>query len=83
MKVAHHGSAGSSSERFLEAVSPVYAVISVGPDNSQLPREETLRRLEEVGAAIYRTDTDLSLIHIYSLSHTPKQNWDRYGMLER
>lgn len=62
LKVAHHGSAGSSSQRFLEAVSPEYAVISVGPDNSNLPREETLRRLESVGASIYRTDTDGDLV---------------------
>ena len=48
LKVAHHGSAGSSSQRFLEAVSPTYAAISVGPDNSNLPREETLLRLESV-----------------------------------
>ena len=62
LKVAHHGSAGSSSQRFLEAVSPKYAVISVGPDNSNLPREETLRRLESTGASIYRTDTDGDLV---------------------
>lgn len=62
LKVAHHGSAGSSSQRFLEAVSPTYAAISVGPDNSNLPREETLLRLESVGAEIYRTDTDGDLV---------------------
>ena len=49
LKVAHHGSASSSSRRFLEAVTPAYAVVSVGPDNSNLPREETLLRLEEAG----------------------------------
>ncbi len=62
LKVPHHGSAGSCSERFLSAVSPEYAAISVGPDNNQLPREETLRRLENAGAAIYRTDTDGDLV---------------------
>ena len=62
LKVAHHGSAGSSSQRFLEAVSPTYAAISVGPDNSNLPREETLLRLKSVGAEIYRTDTDGDLV---------------------
>lgn len=62
LKVPHHGSASSCSQRFLEAVSPKYALVSVGPDNSQLPREETLRRLENVGAEIYRTDTDGDLV---------------------
>ena len=62
LKVAHHGSASSSSRRFLEAVTPAYAVVSVGPDNSNLPREETLLRLESVGAEIYRTDTDGDLV---------------------
>lgn len=34
----------------------------MGPDNSNLPREETLLRLESVGAEIYRTDTDGDLV---------------------
>ena len=82
LKVAHHGSAGSSSQRFLEAVSPEYAVISVGPDNSNLPREETLRRLESVGAAIYRTDTDGDLV--FSWDGEQLSLWSEYhNILER
>lgn len=82
LKVAHHGSAGSSSQRFLEAVSPQYAVISVGPDTSNLPREETLRRLESVGAAIYRTDTDGDLV--FSWDGEQLSLWSEYhNQLER
>ena len=62
LKVSHHGSANSSSQRFLEAVSPKYAVISVGPDSSNLPRAETLARLEEVGAEIFRTDLEGNMV---------------------
>lgn len=59
LKVAHHGSKYSSSEDFLKAVSPKVAVISVGAHNRYgHPGEETLERLEEVGAKIYRTDED-------------------------
>ena len=82
LKVAHHGSAGSSSQRFLEAVSPEVAVISVGPDNSELPREETLVRLEEVGAKIYRTDTDGDLV--FSWDGDQLTLWSEYhNTLER
>ena len=56
--------------------------ISVGPDNSQLPREETLRRLEEVGAAIYRTDTDGDLV--FSWDGEQLSLWSEYhNILER
>ena len=53
--VAHHGSAGSSSEEFLTAVSPKYAVISV-EESEYLPAGETIRRLMDCGCEIYRTD---------------------------
>lgn len=53
----HHGSATSSTEDFLKAVAPRYAVISVGEDNSySLPNTGVLARLKEQNAALYRTD---------------------------
>jgi len=55
LKVAHHGSAYSSSPDFLAAVEPLAAVISVGQDNSyNLPSSETLARLEP--RPVFRTD---------------------------
>jgi len=55
--VGHHGSLYSSSAAFLEAVRPETAVISVGKYNSYgQPTEEALDRLQEAGAAVYRTD---------------------------
>jgi beta-lactamase superfamily II metal-dependent hydrolase len=57
LKVAHHGSNTSSSRAFLEAVSPSYAVIQVGAENSYgHPSERTLERLADIGAEVFRTD---------------------------
>ncbi|MBB5265348.1 competence protein ComEC [Catenibacillus scindens] len=57
LKVAHHGSDTSTSDAFLSAVSPDYAVISVGQDNDYgHPCQVTLDRLETAGADIFRTD---------------------------
>ena len=57
LRVAHHGSKYSSTMEYLQTVQPVYAVISVGRDNSYgHPHEETLDRLAEVGAQVLRTD---------------------------
>ena len=56
-KVAHHGSKSSSSEAFLDAVSPSIAVIQVGKNNFYgHPHQQTLDRLEERGIQVYRTD---------------------------
>lgn len=62
LKVPHHGSATSCSQRFVKAVMPQLAAVSVGPDRNQLPRAEALEQLEAVGAQIYRTDTDGSIV---------------------
>ena len=59
LKVAHHGSAGSSSTDFLKAVKAEAAMISVGADNSYgHPAKEALERLEKAGCRIYRTDQE-------------------------
>jgi competence protein ComEC len=59
LKVAHHGSSHSSTARFLEAVHPAAAVISVGANNDyHHPAPGTVRRLEAVGARVFRTDLD-------------------------
>ncbi|NPV70530.1 MAG: MBL fold metallo-hydrolase [Firmicutes bacterium] len=57
LKVGHHGSGTSSSAGFLKAVSPSYAIISVGAGNAfGHPSERTLARLHAAGARVYRTD---------------------------
>lgn len=58
LKVGHHGSDSSTSEKFLKAVQARAAIISVGQDNRYgHPSRRVLRRLERAGAAILRTDT--------------------------
>lgn len=57
LKVGHHGSYTSSSEEFLAAVNPEYAVISVGKDNGYgHPHEQVVSRLERFCNTILRTD---------------------------
>jgi len=57
LKVAHHGSATSSTPEFLEASQPRFAVISSGYRNSfGHPRPEVLRRLQQAHVATFRTD---------------------------
>lgn len=62
LKVGHHGSAYSSTPQFVHAVSPHYAVISVGRDNLfGHPAASTIETLERAGARVYRTDEDGAL----------------------
>lgn len=57
LKVGHHGSSTSTSQAFLDAVSPTYAVISCGKDNSYgHPHSETLAKLSSAGVEVLRTD---------------------------
>ena len=59
LKVGHHGSYTSSTEAFLSAVDPKYAVISVGKDNEYgHPHDVIFERLSSVCDVIYRTDID-------------------------
>jgi len=57
LKVGHHGSATSTSDRFLKSVKPKYAVISVGRGNKYgHPTQEVLERLDSYHVKVYRTD---------------------------
>src|SRR3989339_784370 len=57
IKIGHHGSETSSGEEFLRAVSPDYAVISVGRDNKfGHPSRRIIKRLQRLGTEILRTD---------------------------
>ncbi len=62
LKVAHHGSAYSSSPNFLGTVQPDEAVISVGANSYGHPSADTILRLEAVGARVWRTDQDGTII---------------------
>lgn len=57
LKIGHHGSNTSTSEKFLKQLSPQYAVIMVGKNNSYgLPKDNILEKLREQNVITYRTD---------------------------
>lgn len=59
LKIGHHGSTTSTSKKFLNAVNPKYAVISVGKDNTyNHPTKTTMNKLEELKIPVYRTDEE-------------------------
>ncbi|MGG3278773.1 ComEC/Rec2 family competence protein [Paenibacillus solani] len=58
LKVGHHGSDTSTSQKFLDAVNPKYAVISAGKDNKYgHPKAAIINRLKRAKVTVYRTDT--------------------------
>lgn len=58
LKVSHHGSKTASSALFLDQAKPSCAVISVGKNNYGHPDPDVLKRLEERGITLLRTDYD-------------------------
>ena len=53
----HHGAATSTGDTLLERLTPELVLISVGAENSYgHPASETLERLRQSGASVYRTD---------------------------
>lgn len=56
LKVGHHGSAYSTTSKFLSKVTPEYAIISVGKANSyNHPASQTLSRIQKYTNKIYMT----------------------------
>ncbi len=63
LKAGHHGSDTSSSQGFLDAVTPVYAVISCGEGNSYgHPKQEIITRYDAMKLEIHRTDLEGSIV---------------------
>lgn len=59
----HHGSDTASSQAFMDAVSPSYAVISCGEGNSYgHPHAEVLNRFRSMGIQVFRTDEQGSIV---------------------
>ena len=57
IKIGHHGSRSSSTKRFIQAVSPRYALITCGLGNSyNHPHSETLSTLRSQSVEVYRSD---------------------------
>ena len=62
-KAAHHGSSTSNTQAFLDAVRPQAVVVSCGAGNSYgHPHNEALAAFANVGAQVYRTDTEGTII---------------------
>jgi competence protein ComEC len=55
LKVGHHGSKSSTSQTFLDNVSPNFAVISYGENSYGHPHEEVIENLKEDGIEIFET----------------------------
>lgn len=63
LKLGHHGSKTSTSDRFLNEVNPKVAIISCGKGNDYgHPHKETLKKLKNKNITTYRTDINGTII---------------------
>jgi len=74
--VPHHGSKSSSSEEFVAATHPTFAIFSVGYLNHfGHPKAEIVDRYQAIGSQIVRTDQSGAISILMSVD---KLNIDRY-----
>ena len=63
LKVPHHGSDSSSTEAFIDTVTPKLAVISVGKNNVyNHPSQNVIERYKSKGVTVWRTDLQSRLM---------------------
>ena len=80
----HHGSSTSSSELFVEALSPRYTIISCDGINGGYghPTRKVLNTLKKAGSELYRTDTQGDIIFYFKgengmfFEQEPTDNWE-------
>ena len=57
LKVGHHGSKTATTQEFLDAINPKYALISCGLNNKfNHPSQEVIERLNKQNVKTFRTD---------------------------
>ena len=57
LKLGHHGATTSTSQKFLDAVNPKYAIISCGKNNTyKHPTKTTMDKMVKMQIDVYRTD---------------------------
>ncbi|WP_282804692.1 ComEC/Rec2 family competence protein [Clostridium tetani] len=65
LKLGHHGSSTSTSDKFLEKVNPKYAVASCEKGNSYgHPHREIVKKLKDKNIKLYRTDENGDIVLI-------------------
>lgn len=63
IKIGHHGSNTSSSESFINRVSPKFAIISAGKNNDyHHPHKKVMDMLKNKSIKVYRTDENKTII---------------------
>ena len=63
LKIAHHGSKTSTTDKFLKVVNPKIGLIGVGKNNLfNHPALEVINRLNKFGTKIFRTDKNGEII---------------------
>jgi competence protein ComEC len=78
LKVGHHGSKTSSSQIFLEYVTPELSLISAGFKNKfGHPSKEIVERLKNTGSSIYRTDLNKAVLLISDGENITVINWKK------
>lgn len=63
-KAAHHGSAASTTDAYLDWLKPRFAVISCGENSFGHPSAEALNRLAAHDVTVYRTDEQKNITFI-------------------
>ena len=80
-QVGHHGSRSSSSEKFLNAASPAYAVISCGEGNDYgHPHAATMNEFRMRGIKVFRTDLQGTIVatsdgSTITFNMSPDESW--------
>ncbi|GKU81335.1 DNA internalization-related competence protein ComEC/Rec2 [Niallia sp. NCCP-28] len=67
LKIGHHGSKTSTSERFLQKVDPKAAIISAGKNNRYgHPHKAVIDRLQKAHITVWRTDLNGEITYKFS-----------------